>query len=134
MNPKDVHNARTNYETAKTTGTQRSTQYFSTIETHLKQHADQLQVPQEFTLNPAEPADEKGWVRTSYLIYDIPVPVDIRAVSPRELEISVNHDTRIRIDETNTDDLTKICAQIFKGSRHDSILVANSRTAVTLKG
>ena len=71
MNPRDVFNARANYENAVKSGTQQSMAFLKTIEDQLKQHADQLQVPQESSLNSAENADEKGWVKSSY--WDGPV-------------------------------------------------------------
>lgn len=118
MNPKDVFNARANYENAVKAGTQQSMAFLKTIEDQLKRHADQLQVPQESSLNSAENADEKGWVKSSYQIYNVTVPVIVRSVGLSMIEVSVNQETRVRIDETNTEDLAKICGLIFNVALH----------------
>jgi hypothetical protein len=118
MNPRDVFNARANYENAAKTGTQRSMEFLKIIENRLKQHADELQVAQESNLNSVEDADEKGWVKTSYQVYNVTVPVTVRSLGQRVFEVSVNEDSRVRIDEASADDLLKVCGLIFGVALH----------------
>ena len=118
MNPRDVFNARANYESAVKSGTQQSMEFLKTIEDQLKQHADQLQVPQESSLNCAENADEKGWVKSSYQVYNVTVPVIVRSVGLSMFEVSINQETRVRVDEASADDLAKICGLIFNVALH----------------
>lgn len=99
-------------------GTQQSVEFLKTIEEQLRHQANQLQVPNESSLNSVENADEKGWVKSSYQVYNITVPVAVRSVGQRVFEVSVNHDTRVRIDETNADDVVKLCGLIFSVVLH----------------
>jgi hypothetical protein len=92
--------------------------FLKAIENRLRQHADELQVAQESNLNSVEDADEKGWVKTSYQVYNVTVPVTVRSLGQRVFEVSVNHDGRVRIDETNPDGLAEVCGLIFSVALH----------------
>ena len=118
MNPRDVFNARANYESAAKSGAQRSMEFLKTIDEQLKHHADQLQVPRESSLNSAEEANEKGWVASSFQVYGVTVPVTVRSVGPRLFEVSVDHETMVQIDEANPTGLPKVCGLIFNVALH----------------
>lgn len=118
MNPRDVFNARANYESAAQAGAQRSTEFLKTIENQLNLQADQLQVPRESSLNSVEEANEKGWAESSFQVYGVTVPVSVRSVGQRLFGVSVDHETPVQIDEANPEDLPKICALIFDVALH----------------
>ena len=92
--------------------------FLKTLEDQLKQQADQLQVPHESSLNSVENADEKGWVKSSYQVYGVTVPVAVRSVGQRVFQVSVNQDTRVQIDEASVDDLVQVCGLIFNVVLH----------------
>ena len=118
MNPRDVFNARANFESAAQAGAQRSTEFLKTIEDQLNHHADQLHVPRESSLNSSEEANEKGWIASSYQVYGVAVPVSVRSVGQRLFEVSVDNETPVQIDAANADDLPKVCGLIFNVALH----------------
>ena len=118
MNPKDVFNARANYENAVKSGTQRSLDFPKTIEDQLKIQAVELEIPQELSLSSVENANERGWVESSYQVYGVTVPVAIRSFGQRVFEVSVNQDTRVQIEEASADDLARVCELIFNVVLH----------------
>ena len=128
MNPRDVFNARANYENAATSGSQRSMAFLKTIDDQLRQQAEHLQVPHESSLNSVENADEKGWVKSSYQVYGVTVPVAVRSVGQRVFEVSVDQETRVRIDEANANDLAQVCGLIFNVALHHYDKVRNLLT------